>query len=92
MRDVAFLLARGADIDYRDWALKPPLWLAAYNGHVGTVTLLLDEGAGDAGGGLNYASIGGHLPVVALMLDRGVDVHHQNDAALQNAAFYGRDA
>ena len=74
LRDTTFLLARGADIEYRHevWSA---LAHAASNGHLAVTALLLDAGAGELDSALLYAALSGQTPCVALLLDRGADVH-----------------
>ena len=84
LRDTTFLLARGADVNagWDDIALIA----SSRNGHLAVVAALLDAGAERRGRALIGAASRGRTPVVALLLDRGVDVHVENDAAVQSAA------
>ena len=88
MRDTTFLLARGADIEYRrgHWSA---LMHAVSTGQLVVVTLLLDAGADDQGCALHIASLFTHTRVAALLLDRGADVHWAHDAALRASARRG---
>ena len=87
LRDVTFLLARGADVNNgRVW---PPLWYAARNGHLAVATVLLDAGAEQLDGALHLAATGGSVPVGALLLDRGADITSGRHYALYRASFYG---
>ena len=101
LRDVRFLLARGADVHHMtvylhnveeegdadaDWtALR---W-AAKAGRLDVCAALLDAGAAELDLALFCASYEGHTPVVALLLDRGADVHFDEDDALVTACFRG---
>ena len=90
LRDVRFLLARGADVettttfdDEFDGELDyTALRWAAACGHLLVATALLVAGALQHGLALQTASFFGHTPVVELLLDRGVDVHYDEDIAL----------
>ena len=88
LRDVTFLLARGADINWRD-PHSTALRQAASYGHFAVVTLLLDAGATQLDTSLYMSARGGHTAVAALLLDRGADVHYVDDLALQRAAYHG---
>ena len=96
LRDVRFLLARGADVEHMTLFVNeddteelqwPPLIWAANGGHVAVCSALLDGGAVRLGSSLTTASFAGRAPVVALLLDRGADVHFQEDESLLNAAY-----
>ena len=95
LRDVTFLLARGADIDYEheaeDEISQTALWYSASNGHAEVVAVLLDAGADGWQDGvvMEIAAMGGHTPVVALLIDRGADLHDDNEHALLIAAWHG---
>ena len=76
---VRWLLARGAQLELKDWAGQTALWWAARNGRVETVRELLAGGAvvGAASIGrpaLYDASRYGHLEVVRELLARGAAV------------------
>ena len=94
VRDVRFLLARGANGEhmttFTDENGTRLAWTAlswaAHGGHVAVCMALLDAGAGESEVALNIACHVGHTPVVALLLDHGADVHHKNDTPLINAA------
>ena len=91
LRDVTFLVARGADVNYR-FMNRTALEMASFRGHVAVVTVLLDAGALglEVDAALLEAARRGQTLFVALLLDRGADVHYTNDWPLQEAAFYGR--
>ena len=88
LRDVTFLLGRGADVEYalRGWTA---LLYTAYNGHPAAVMLLLDSGAAQVERALYRSAFQGHTHVAALLLDRGADVHYLNDASLRISAERG---
>jgi len=73
LRDSAFLLAHGADVNHGNEHVNP-LRNAAYGGHLAVVRLLLDAGAGRLGRALQSAASSGHAAVGALLLDRGADI------------------
>ena len=89
LRDVRFLLARGADVEststfvYEGQRLSmSALQWSAFHGHLAVVTALLDAGAVQKDLALAVASRAARAPVVALLLDRGADIHYQDDLAL----------
>ena len=88
-KDARFLLAHGADANYRGayWAV---LELAASNGHLTVVEALLDAGAGELNRALWEAAARGHTAIAALLLDRGADIHHDRVWALWITSRYGR--
>ena len=71
---VEFLLGRGADVH---WNFDCPVYVAARNGHLATVRLLLDRGADadvtdvDGVTALQWARHNGHVAVAALLLEHG---------------------
>jgi ankyrin repeat protein len=70
-RDVAYLLPRtDALIDFNVLDGKSALTLAAGNGHLAVVAMLLEGGAQLLGDATGAAVQGGHLEVVRLLLDR----------------------
>ena len=86
LRDVRFLLARGADVEATTVFPNDDveiLWTAlewsSRAGHLEVVVALVDAGAGRIDAALLASSFNGHTPVVALLLDRGADVHFQED-------------
>ena len=88
LRDTTFLLARGADVEYRHMA-RTPLMHSAFGGHAAVATVLLDAGAGERNFALLHAAMSGHTQVAALLLDRGADVHFLADAPLVHSAQRG---
>ena len=98
LRDVRFLLARGADVetltnnDDMEWG-EDEEWTAlrwsALEGHLEVCVALLDAGAVDLDQSLRYSSYAGHTPVVALLLDRGAAVDFDNDKPLIFASIGG---
>ncbi|CZR69782.1 related to beta transducin-like protein [Phialocephala subalpina] len=74
------LLETGSDGIIANKNKWTPLSIAAGNGHIEVVKLLLDEGtslnstAGEIGP-LQWASASGHIEVVKLLLERGADVN-----------------
>ena len=85
-----FLLAHGADANYREEGGLTVLGRAAHKGHVPVVEALLDAGAGELDAPLRYAAVTGHTAIASLLLDRGADVNHGNNQALYNAASAGQ--
>ena len=100
--DVAeFLIAGGADINATDdlWGARP-LGLAAYEGHKGTVKLLLSKGTdvehGNKWGNtaLSEAAHRGNMAVARLLLASGVEVdgkNHYDQTPLQRAVESGHE-
>ena len=88
LRDVTFLLASGANVNYMDEAFNA-MGRAAQHGHLAVVQVLLDAGALGLDGALNETVWNGHPPVAALLLDRGADVHFIDDWPLLRAARQG---
>ena len=88
LRDVTFLLARGADMEHvhENWT---PLLHSANGGHVAIATLLLDAGAVELNLALFFTAHSGHTHVAALLLDRGADVHYLTDSPLVRSAERG---
>ena len=86
LRDVTFLLARGADVNYSHF---PVLLGAASGGHLAVVTVLLDAGATQLHYALRTAAANGNVAVGALLLDRGADIAFEGHAALQTASYFG---
>ena len=91
LRDVTFLLARGAEVNYADlghyWSA---LDVAAFNGHLPVVTLLLEEGVSASDDTALYlAAGGGHMAVATLLLDRCADVRSSGGLSLRAAAVSG---
>ena len=83
LRDVRFLLARGAEVEFRTFYVNgagdvesdfTALEWSARHGHLAVATALLDAGAVERDAALHTAAFYGHTPVVALLLDRGADV------------------
>ena len=97
LRDVRFLLARGADVeattllvydDGTEYAWTGLSW-AAHGGHAVVCAALLDANAGARDPALATAARYGHTPVVALLLDRGADIHFEDGEVLLCAAHFG---
>ena len=90
LRDVRFLLARGADLEATTVRVRTdgtevgwtPLSWSAFNGHACACMALLDAGARERDEALFNASFNGRTPVVALLLDRGADIHFEEDKPL----------
>ena len=89
LRDVTFLLARGAGVGDGGMPYASPLVYAAAEGHVAVMTLLLDAGAEELKEALHISAMYGHTPAAALLLDRGVDVDADDFGALSTAAYHG---
>ena len=74
------LLEKGAEVDPKDSYGRPPLLLAAENGHEAVVRLLLDKGAKvdseDIYGQtlLPWVAQSGHQAIVTLLLENGAEV------------------
>jgi ankyrin repeat protein len=94
LRDVRFLLARGADLEHGmvyldrdgeelDWTAL--MW-AADAGHLAVCVCLLDAGSVELEPALHEASFSGHSTVVSLLLDRGAEVNFDAGGPLMNAA------
>jgi len=86
---VALLDSGKFDINER-WQNWPPLLYASSYGHVDTVRLLLDRGAGiDARhtgrSALTLAALNGHADVARLLIERGADI----DAAMAGLETFG---
>ena len=88
LRDVTFLLARGADVDHGLGDVTA-LESAAEYGHLTVITVLLDAGGSEVDWALAFAAEHGHTACVALLLDRGADVHFTDDLCLRDAARAG---
>ena len=97
--DVARLLALGAPTEHKGGWQWTPLLVAADQGYIKVVTLLVNRGANleardEYGGGtaLIHASFKGHLAVVKLLSDKGASINTRdkdNYDALLWAALYG---
>jgi ankyrin repeat protein len=94
LRDVRFLLARGADVEQTTafvyergiaYGWNALMW-AAWFGHLAVSVALLDAGADERECALYAASFQGHTLIMALLLDRGVDIHSNDEEALAYAA------
>ena len=99
LRDVRFLLARGADVEsttiflYEGQRLSmSALEWSAFHGHLAVVTALLDAGAVQKDLALAVASLAARAPVVALLLDCGADIHYHADVALYISCWKGHVA
>ena len=80
-RDVAFLLARGADVNFLRDHLTP-LVLSARNGHLPVVRILLKSGGSEyisLWRALDASAQRGHAAVVAFLVDRGADMNHDTN-------------
>jgi ankyrin repeat protein len=99
LRQLAQLLAEGADIDARDGRGYSPLMLAAYAGQAAAFDFLLARGADrdsrDHAGNsvLMGVAFKGHLAMVRRLLDEGADLTTRNQHGLDArgfAATFGR--
>jgi ankyrin repeat protein len=87
---VRFLLDHGADVNALDKRGVAPLFIAAWRGHAGIVSLLIDRGAQlensssqvreadkrmDHGTALHGAVQQGHTAIVKLLLERGANIN-----------------
>jgi serine/threonine-protein phosphatase 6 regulatory ankyrin repeat subunit B len=65
-----------------------PLAMAAWNGHLGVVTLLVERGANIHASGyegntaMHYAATMGHEEVLALLLEKGAQANTRNDSGM----------
>ena len=89
LRDVTFLLSRGADVNSQGGMYENALCYAAGGGHLVIVTLLLDAGATQLGKALYLAASRNRVPVAALLLDRGADIEYGAGVPLLCAASNG---
>ncbi|OAF69856.1 hypothetical protein A3Q56_02387 [Intoshia linei] len=99
---VKLILDRGADIEHRNVSDYTPLCLAASDGHLDVIKILLSSGAEiNARTGsklgispLMLASMNGHVEAVEYFLSKGADIHAQietnKNTALTLACFQGR--
>jgi len=93
------LLDRGAEPDFKDTKFgRTALHLAAVEGHLDAVRLLVDRGANIyartfiGATPLMYAALGGHNEIVKFLISKGADVNTQNNkggTALNLAAVKG---
>ena len=99
LRDVRFLLARGADLEHTavyvveegtELIIWTALTWAAFAGHLGVVTELLGRGASELNVAFRNSVYEGHIPVARLLLDSGAEVHAMEDHALCVACQGGR--
>ena len=92
LRDVRFLLARGANLEAAYLFVDDDHWhgsalvMSALRGHLAVCVHLLDVGARRLDCALHCAATRGHTAVVALLLDRGADIHYEEDLPLASAA------
>ena len=86
LRDVRFLLAAGADANFRNGT---PLNVAAGGGHVAVMAALLSAGACGVDEALICAATYNQVPAAALLLARGANIHHGDNLALRWAAGNG---
>jgi hypothetical protein len=93
-REVLKLLELGADIE-ADRSTPDPyedidsLSLAALNGHMETVSALLERGAKKINQALLNASKGGNCQIIELLLNKGANLEHDNEMAACHAAQEG---
>ncbi len=95
---IAKLLARGADVNFRDNIGKTPLIYAAMNGHVDAVKMLIKAGAkinlaNKGMTAMTWAAQYGHAGVIECLIDEGASVNRRDRngrTALMHAAYYAK--
>lgn len=81
-KSVRYFLSKGVDINQIDTYRATPLWLAAQNGHLEIVQLLIEKGADinavvddNHRTALMLAAQNGHLEVLQLLIEKGADIN-----------------
>ena len=88
LRDVTFLISRGAGVNCTSQGWCAIEWSAG-NGHMEVTAALIAAGATRLNSALCWAAYENHISVAALLLENGADVHAWRDEALQWAATMG---
>jgi ankyrin repeat protein len=80
------LIARGADVNTKDWKGRTPLQMAVQNGKIEVANLLIAHGANvnakNGGGLLCIAALKGDIKMANLLILKGADVNAKNKNGL----------